>query len=147
MQRPRFTFLAMPATPEGAGDRPGHLISWVLASSNQRLLARANTSFDSYSASYADLLRLREGLDRVDYVTVAIPDVARWIWRASIDGTAMAVASRSYLRVRECHYSLGKFKDAVGTAEVNPEIRIVDSGHMMHRRARAQAAHDSFGVH
>ena len=147
MQRPRFMFLAVPATRADDSEERRRLITWVLASSNSRLLARANTSFDTYAACHDELLRLREHLNRVNCVTVAIPDVARWTWRATLQEATIAVASRSYLRVRECHYSLDRFLDAVGSAEISTDIRIVDSGHRTHRMTRVQAAHDSFGVH
>ena len=147
MQRPRFIFLAAPSTRDSESEKRVHLITWVLASSNSRLLARANTSFDTYAACHDELLRLREHLDHVNYVTAAIGNVARWTWRATLHGPTIAVSSRSYLRVRECHYSLDRFRGAAGSAEISADIRIVDSGHRSHRMAPTQAAHDSFGVH
>jgi len=65
MQRPRFTFLAVPAGRDGDAEKRALLITWVLASSNSRMLARANRSFETYTACHDELLRLRANLDQV----------------------------------------------------------------------------------
>lgn len=48
-----------------------------------------------------------------------------WTWSIDLDGETVAVSSRSYLRVRECHYNVERFLETVPTADIVAGTRVV----------------------
>jgi hypothetical protein len=106
-------------------------ISWLLVSSNNRPLGRAAGSYASCDACREDVHRLREEHHRVTSVATLTEcgrNGGQWTWRAELDGQTIAVATRTYLRHRECEYSRQRFLEAVPASELARTVRSIRSG-------------------
>ena len=57
----------------------------------------------------------------------ACTEGGRWVWRVYHEDHYVAIASRSYSRQRECHYSLGQFRAALPEAAAD-DLRLFDLG-------------------
>ena len=123
MSQSRFIFLSTLA--QGEPDGPGEGVFWLLVSSNNRQLGRGCAVYHSYQDCREAALYLRQRLSQAQTVTAADEYNGQWVWRVDLDGSAVAVSSRSYLRVRECHYNLGRFLAAVPQALLVDGVRMV----------------------
>ncbi|WP_213450684.1 hypothetical protein [Rhizomonospora bruguierae] len=127
MQRPRFVFLTAPALR--VPDRPvGDGILWVLVSPNNRQLGRGADLHGTYAACRQAVLDLRGSYRRAVAVELTLGTTGQWSWRVEVDGVPVAVASRLYLRGRECSYNLERFLEAVPAADVTAGVRIARRG-------------------
>src|SRR5262245_44834152 len=106
--------------PEGAsGDEQ---VAWLLVSPNNRPLGRGGERFASFAACREAVLRLRQLHSQLR--TAASTEAGgRWAWRADLDGTTVAVSSRTYQRQRECAYNLRRFLEALPSADLVSAIR------------------------
>lgn len=93
-------------------------VAWRLLGSNHRELARSASVFADVAACNASISQLRSGLEQ-GAATVSVEAVERmWGWVVRVDAGALAVASRLYLRQRECEYSCQVFLGAAGHADL-----------------------------
>jgi len=135
---PSSRFIVLSVLVAGdADDDDQECISWLLVSSNNRPLGKAAASYPSSEACREDVHRLREQCGRVTSVaTLTEVTVAtesgrlngQWTWRAELDGEAIAVSTRTYLRHRECEYSLQRFLEAVPASDLARTVRCIRSG-------------------
>lgn len=122
MLAPRFIFLAVAAGPPPSGAVADATVLWMVVSANNRPLGRAPAGA-SYAGCRAAVRRLRRAAGDARATIVPTGDGGRWTWRLDLDDATVAVASRSYLRLRECQYNLARFREAVGRAEVTDGVR------------------------
>lgn len=117
MQLPRFTFL-LSSTLAAVADVPAGRVSWMLVSNNNRQLGRGAAPYATYAAAQAAVRRVRSRA--TDAVRVVAPDetTGQWTWTLKVDGAAVAVSSRTYLRLRECQYNLDRFLEAIPLAQI-----------------------------
>ncbi|MEU8259069.1 hypothetical protein AB0C02_00370 [Micromonospora sp. NPDC048999] len=127
MQVARFVFLTMLPSTGTQGDPPGGVV-WMLVSPNNRTLGRGLSLHRSYADCRDAVLRLREGGPRCRPVLSNVEATGQWTWRVELDGRQVAMASRSYLRMRECSYNLERFLAVLPAAEVVPGTRAVRRG-------------------
>jgi len=123
VQRSRFVFLALPvpdtAAPANQTERvPVEGIVWVLVSPNNRPLGRGTVYHELYGACRDSVEHLKANAGRVLPVETTVERTGQWTWRIELDGEPVAVSSRSYLRARECAYNLGRFMEALPTADI-----------------------------
>jgi len=126
----RFIVLSVMVADE-ADDESHECISWLLVSSNNRPLGKAAATYPTSEACREYVHRLREQYGRVTSVatlTEAPRPVGQWTWRAELDGATVAVATRTYLRHRECDYSWQRFLEAVPASELAATVRSIRSG-------------------
>lgn len=127
MQRSRFVFVQTRlSTVDGV--QPKEHVLWLLISSNNRRLGQDVAGRETYAECHAVVSRLQDGSSRLATHAAIDPRDGRWTWRLSLDGVAVATASRSYLRTRECDYNVRRFLDALVTADVVPGVRRVVGG-------------------
>ena len=82
---------------------------WRLVGANNRELGRAPASDSAEAACCVAVAMLRGKLPTASArVTVAAPN-SSWTWLVESDGEVLAVSGRTYLRQRECQYSLWQF--------------------------------------
>lgn len=117
MQHARFIFVAV-ATPQGDTDAGRRGVSWMLLSPNNRRLGCGASVHPAYAACRDAVVTLRFGHDRFTAQSLTLASNGQWIWQVDLDGVAVAVSCRSYLRARECTYNLERFLEAVPTAEI-----------------------------
>lgn len=124
MARPRFLFdykelntrysSSSPSPSPGAGT-----VGWRLLGANNRELGRSAGQFadlDSCQAAVHDLVaRIASA---VPGITSDSGHTGAWSWRLDLGGRAVAVSCRTYLRHRECTYSLAHFLGAAPEAVV-----------------------------
>jgi hypothetical protein len=91
----------------------------------RRRLAPGGAIFETYAAAREAIARLRVGWERVTTLEWADDASGQWVWRIELDGTTVAVSSRSYLRARECTYNLARFLEAVPAADIADGTRAV----------------------
>jgi hypothetical protein len=104
-----------------AADAPdGPWYAWRLLGRNNRELGRSPRVFGTARECVAAIGALRARVAELEAVVV-VDAVGMWGWRAELDGTPVAVASRPYYRQRESRYSLQQFLAEVAGAEVPPE--------------------------
>ena len=115
---PRFLFVYRDIGAAGPGAAP---VRWRLLGANNRELGRGPGPFPDLESCQA---AVRELVARVAAATPGIVGDAGhtggWSWRLDLSGRAVAVSWRTYLRHRECAYSLAHFVDAVPHAVVAP---------------------------
>ncbi|MFJ8579093.1 hypothetical protein [Micromonospora sp. NPDC093277] len=122
VQRPRFVFLAAPATQAQVAPERERIL-WMLVSPNNRQLGRSASYHDVYADSRQAVLDLQQNLDRVIRLESLVEMTGQWTWRLKLDDHAVAVSSRSYFRVRECTYNLERFLEAVPQADILAGVR------------------------
>jgi hypothetical protein len=128
--RSRFIVLSVMVATDAADD-DRECISWLLVSSNNRPLGRAAASYPTSEACREEVHRLREQHDQITSIatlTEAGRAGGQWTWRAELDGETVAVATRTYLRHRECEYSRQKFLEAVPASELAMTVRSIRAG-------------------
>ena len=132
MARARFLCVAVPSGEQVAFVTPR---LWRLIGPNNRELGRMPLSRAGVSTCCEAAEFLQSGVGR------AVPRVKRgtgrgvgaervgggavWTWTLEIDGVPAAASGRSYIRQRECQYSLAHFLAAVPTAGYGCEWRPV----------------------
>jgi hypothetical protein len=129
VQHSRFVFVAVPIA-DAAGEPAGDAIVWLLVSPNNRPLGRSGTPHRTYDGCHASVLHLRASYLRLTAQSLVTEDTGQWTWRVELDGATVAVSSRTYLRMRECHYSLERFLESV------PQAAIVSGARSAHRGRR-----------
>ncbi|MGW7369048.1 hypothetical protein ACWGI8_37915 [Streptomyces sp. NPDC054841] len=93
-------------------------VGWRLIGANNRELGRSAEAFAGPEECAAAMIELREKVAEAR-VLLSMPDTAgSWTWRLELDGRAVAVAGRPYLRQRECQYNLSQFLAAVPVARL-----------------------------
>ena len=127
MHRSRFVFLAMPARRVDGG-AVAESVLWTLVSPNNRPLGRGPRLLATYAECRDAVLHLRQEHSRVEPLATAVEATGHWIWRVHLDGAVVAASSRSYLRLRECHYNLDLFLAAVPVADITAGTRAVRGG-------------------
>ena len=118
MARPRFLFeyknLKINDRSSGAEQ-----VGWRLLGANNRELGRGAGLFpdlESCQAAVRDLVaRLASASPGI---TSDSGNTGAWSWRLDLGGRAVAVSCRTYLRHRECTYSLAHFIGAAPEAIV-----------------------------
>lgn len=124
MSHARFLLLAQ-RTVDRVTDAATESVTWILAAPNSRTLGRAAEWFNDAVACRMDLLRLRDRhTDLRPVVTVGAED-GQWRWRVSLDGTAVAVSGRGYLRLFDAEFNLQRFLQALPTAEPTAMTRLL----------------------
>ena len=126
MAHPRFvctttrTFTAVSPTEAGTPSQPP---LWRLVGGNNRELGRAQVPAEPDDVCCAAVRRLLQGLDRATpKIKSAGPHGASsWTWSLELDQVTLAVSGRSYLRQRECQYSLAHFIEAAPNAVFSGE--------------------------
>lgn len=84
-------------------------VSWRLLGGNNRELGRSAKVFSALDACHLAALDLQLR------VSTAVPELrsemstGRWTWSLRLDAEPVAIAGRSYLRLRECQYNLAQF--------------------------------------
>jgi hypothetical protein len=84
-------------------------VSWRLLGGNNRELGRSARVFSGLEACHL------AALDVQLRVSAATPELrseaktGKWTWQLRLDGEPVAIAGRSYLRLRECQYNLAQF--------------------------------------
>lgn len=97
----------------GQVNADGSWVAWRLCSGNNRELGRSADVYPDGAACTAAFEVLQSRIAEAEATVVADNRADTWSWRLSLDGRLVAVASRGYLRQRECHYSLRQFLAAV----------------------------------
>ncbi len=96
---------------------------WRLISSNNWELGRCAVPLVDLDACVAEVMRLRDAVDRA--VEDVVPDAAGgWRWRLAVDGQPVAISSRSFLRRVECESTLAQFRKMAATAPAVPRLRV-----------------------
>jgi hypothetical protein len=128
----RFVFLSIPQEDKEVIDEsPGSAVArvvWMLVSPNNRSLGRARVPSDTYAEGLEAVHRLKRHQERLKPVSSTVDATGAWAWRVDLEGETVAVSSRSYLRVRECHYNLERFLEAVPIAGIVAGTRVVRRG-------------------
>lgn len=127
MARARFLCVAARGSIPGGG--PGRAVEdaprfWRLVGANNRELGRMALGMGELVSCCEGMELLRGGLERA--VTRVKPAVSAdaWGWALEIDGVTVAISGRSYMRQRECQYSLTQFLAAVPEAAHTCERRV-----------------------
>ncbi|MFF3242825.1 hypothetical protein ACFYWY_03590 [Streptomyces sp. NPDC002870] len=116
MVRPRFLYVVRVSQQRPDGEEKP--VGWRLVGANNRELGRSAEVFGSLAECQAAVTRLREKVAGAR-VLLTMPDAAgSWTWHLEIEGRAVAVAGRRYLRQRECQYNLSQFLVAVPVAQL-----------------------------
>ncbi|HEV3173769.1 MAG TPA: hypothetical protein VGZ32_25690 [Actinocrinis sp.] len=116
MARPRFLF---EYKPFDINERSAGPVCWRLLGANNRELGRGPGQFSDLEGCQA---AVRDLVARIAGATPGITSdsghTGAWSWRLDLGGRAVAVSCRTYLRHRECTYSLAHFIGAVPEAVV-----------------------------
>jgi hypothetical protein len=94
-------------------------------SRNNRHLGQSGVSFPSLAQCRDSAQELCREAKRIDALTTVNNVNWRWIWKCNLDGAAVALSARSYLRQFECEYSLQRFLEALPIAEFSAAVRTV----------------------
>ncbi|BEP13787.1 hypothetical protein acdb102_20980 [Acidothermaceae bacterium B102] len=84
-------------------------VSWRLLGGNNRELGRSAKVFSALDACHVAALDLQLR------ISAAVPELrseaatGKWTWQLRLDAEPVAIAGRSYLRLRECQYNLAQF--------------------------------------
>jgi hypothetical protein len=125
LSRARFIVLDLSSRDPVAGSST---LTWMLVSPNNRPLGRGGTSFASSDACRAAVERLRARHSGATSTVAVVEANKQWAWRVELDGTTVAMSTRTYLRQRECSYNLDRFLAAVPAAELDGGVRVVGAG-------------------
>jgi hypothetical protein len=101
-----------------------------LLSRNHRDLARSPQVFATAEACVASVERLRSVVDEAGTVIVRNLSDRRWSWQLRTPDGIVAVASRGYLRDRECHVCVAQ------VVELVPVALPPDADAVLYRRSR-----------
>ncbi|MFF3399003.1 hypothetical protein ACFYW6_10830 [Streptomyces sp. NPDC002659] len=114
MVQPRFLYVvrASQQRPDGE-EKP---VGWRLVGANNRELGRSADAFGGLAECQAAVAQLREKVAAARVLLTMGDAAGSWTWRLEIDGQAVAVSGRRYLRQRECQYNLSQFLVAVPVA-------------------------------
>lgn len=93
-------------------------VMWRLLSGNNRELGRSSEAFSDLDAAVSSIVRVRSGLHRLEPQLVHEFGPSAWSWLLLLDDVALARSARSYQRLRECHYSVAGFTEALPLAAV-----------------------------
>lgn len=125
MHDPRFLFVSRPGTGPGAGSGPVSMdddlaapVVWRLVGGNNRGLGQGGSGQSDLAACRAAVKELSAAVSLSRPVVGPSELSGLWVWRLEFDGRSIAVSVRSYLRQRECRYSLVNFLDAVPRARL-----------------------------
>ncbi len=113
---------------------------------NNRPLGQGASHRETYASCLAEVHRLRAGHARLTESVAPVESTGQWSWRVALDTETVAVASRSYLRMRECAYNLERFLTAIPDAVIVDGARGV-RGLSEKATIEGPGPHDSFGVH
>jgi hypothetical protein len=93
------------------------LVGWRLVGANNRELGRSASPAGNVQEAYQAVHVAKATFG--EQASGVLPHAGgSWSWHLSLDGDRVAVSSRSYLRQRECGYSLEHFRAVFPTAEV-----------------------------
>lgn len=108
-----------PAGPD-LPPRPGtnHWVMWRLLSGNNRELGRSASVFPGLDEAIEAVGRTRATLHHLQSRVVQEAGPSLWSWIVLLDEGPVARSARTYQRLRECHYSLSGFMDALPSAVV-----------------------------
>lgn len=123
MAQPRFLVVA--GTSRGTVAGPADVlvpVVWRLVGGNNRELGRGPGPFPGHAACCEAIDRLKRVIDRANPIVAVGRSTSAWGWRLELDGERIAMAGRSYLRQRECQYSLAHFIAAVPDARISGSI-------------------------
>lgn len=110
-------------------------VMWRLLSGNNRELGRSSEAFPDLETAISSIVRVRSGLRHLEPKIVQELGPSSWTWQLLIDGTAVARSARAYQRLRECHYSVAGFTEALPLAAV-----LTDPSRVVHQRRLHAAA-------
>jgi hypothetical protein len=138
MSDPRVVFMGGHGSPPGQmtirhGSQSGVVgldwILWRVLSANNRELGRSFTAFSCLQDAEDDFVGFRSDVSAAEpFIEHAVGGV-EWKWTLRLLDTPRARSSRGYERLRECHYSLSQFLDAVPGADV-----ITGAEHLVRQR-------------
>jgi hypothetical protein len=109
-------------------ERPGAGVLWRLLGANNRELGRATIHAAQEQTCCEAVARLKEEVGRATSRVKVVGATGSWIWSLELEGTIVAASCRSYLRQRECQYSLAQFLAAVSAAGSTDEHCRIASG-------------------
>jgi hypothetical protein len=110
-------------------------VMWRLLSGNNRELGRSTEAFSDLDAAISSVVRLRSSLHRFEPQLVHGFSPSSWSWLLLIEGVALARSARSYQRMRECHYSVAGFTEALPLAAILTDPSRVVRQRRMHAAA------------
>jgi hypothetical protein len=110
-------------------------VMWRLLSGNNRELGRSAKAFGDLESAVAGVMKTRAGVRLLDSRIVHEVRPSQWSWVMDIDDEVVARSSRSYQRLRECHYSLAGFLESLPRAVV-----LADPSRVVHQRRLHAAA-------
>jgi hypothetical protein len=119
----------------GAGRPRASWVMWRLLSGNNRELGRSSAVFVDLDTAVSSIVRVRSGLHRLEPQLVHEFGPSAWSWLLLLDGVALARSARSYQRLRECHYSVAGFTEALPLAAVLTDPSRVVRQRRMHAAA------------
>ena len=141
MAHPRFLYVRgtivderpLPAWP-GFGEplrgdvaADGSWVAWRMLGRNNHELARSVLVYADVPACTAAARALKEQSGLAELRIGPATDGGRWVWRVYHEDHDVAIASRSYSRQRECHYSLDQFRASLPEAATG-DLRLFDLG-------------------
>ena len=136
MSDPRVVFLgADGSAPQGltfadpAHDDSSSWVMWRVLTANNRDVGRCQILHHEHADSVADFMNFKAHVERMEPVISHAQVGVEWTWSLLLDEIPVARSSRSYERLRECHYSLTQFLNAVPVAVV-----VDDPAHMVRQR-------------
>jgi|GEM_PF-2122832 len=136
MSDPRVVFLGGDgSTPQGltfadlAHEDSSSWVMWRVLTANNRDVGRCQNLFNDHESSVSDFLNFKANVQRLEPVISHAQAGLEWTWVLLLDEKPVARSSRGYERLRECHYSLTQFLNAVPVAVV-----VDDPAHMVRQR-------------
>jgi hypothetical protein len=84
-------------------------VSWRLLGGNNRELGRSAEVFSDLQDCQLAALDVRERIADAAVELRSENGSGRWTWQLRLDDQPVAIAGRSYLRLRECQYNLAQF--------------------------------------
>ena len=113
MAVPRFLFVsgARGESPIDADVELSRMtgVSWRLLGGNNRELGRSAKVFMALEVCHLAALDLQKRVTSATPELRAEASTGRWTWSLRLDAEPVAIAGRSYLRLRECQYNLAQF--------------------------------------
>lgn len=97
-------------------------VEWRLISANNWELGRCPSPFENLETCLAAVTEVKAAVDSA-VVEVYLDPVGSWRWRLKVEGSPVAVSSRSYSRRIECEGTLSQFRKVAPDAEAVPRLR------------------------